>query len=394
MKTLQHQSRMMRKWTRLIILSGIITCLASCEKTDNIQGQEPNKATFESVAKKLNIRYDRNAISQLQRQFKTPAEWEKEIQKQRAAHTGRPHKHVQVAGSVHANKAKNNLAATNNANSSEGDFKLTLITPDRRIDIPVSRQKAWDMRILDIAEEQGIRLPYSDRAGASSTCVAKMVSGMVDQSDQSFLDDEDIDNGWILTCMAYMLTDVTIRTHMEDEYVLSKMNDFNQTVSGSTACALTEPEGEYSGPEQTEFDYLAGKPLITRWRNSDWVFFKGPGIGWVPGLRNGFGFKAHLRGKVKLVQRGASPDQDVWSWYSLEYAGTQMIGQPFPTVTVDCTTYNETPSFTPETGASLNNILYAAMQWDYTIEIRSSRLEDLPWIRQYQANTPFLPAKE
>lgn len=104
---------------------------------------------------------------------------------------------------------------TTTTSSSALSYSVKLVSEEHDIDATIDC--ADDVFIVDAAEDAGIDLPYSCRAGSCSSCAGKMVSGTVDQSEQSFLEDEQIDDGFVLTCVAYPTSDCEIQVHMEEE---------------------------------------------------------------------------------------------------------------------------------------------------------------------------------
>jgi 2Fe-2S type ferredoxin len=92
-------------------------------------------------------------------------------------------------------------------------YQVRLISKKENLDTTI--ECADDMTIVEAAAEVGIDLPVSCNAGACSSCVGKIVEGEINQDDQSFLDNDQLDQGFALLCVTYPRSNCTIKTHQE-----------------------------------------------------------------------------------------------------------------------------------------------------------------------------------
>ena len=66
----------------------------------------------------------------------------------------------------------------------------------------VSYQVEHKRPLLDSLREQGVDLPYGCRYGGCISCAAKLVDGEVDQKRQVALNNRQINDGYIILCVA------------------------------------------------------------------------------------------------------------------------------------------------------------------------------------------------
>ena len=66
---------------------------------------------------------------------------------------------------------------------------------------------AKNQTILDAALENDIDAPYSCQGGACATCIGRVVLGEAKMEQNHILTDSEIEEGLVLTCQAFPLTE-------------------------------------------------------------------------------------------------------------------------------------------------------------------------------------------
>lgn len=83
--------------------------------------------------------------------------------------------------------------------SLDGNTEITVILDDEE----TTFEMRMDELILDAALVKGLDAPYSCQGGVCSSCLAKVVEGSAVMERNTILDQEEIDEGLILTCQAH-----------------------------------------------------------------------------------------------------------------------------------------------------------------------------------------------
>ena len=69
--------------------------------------------------------------------------------------------------------------------------------------------------LLTSLREQGVDLPYGCKYGGCITCAAKLISGKVDQRAQVALNNRQINDGYVILCVARPMSDCTLEIGVE-----------------------------------------------------------------------------------------------------------------------------------------------------------------------------------
>lgn len=69
--------------------------------------------------------------------------------------------------------------------------------------------------LLETLREQGVDLPYGCKYGGCISCAAKLIAGEVDQRRQVALNNRQINDGYVILCVARPRGDVTLEVGVE-----------------------------------------------------------------------------------------------------------------------------------------------------------------------------------
>jgi ring-1,2-phenylacetyl-CoA epoxidase subunit PaaE len=108
-----------------------------------------------------------------------------------------------TTGAAMAAKVQADVDAKSRQVDAAKGIRLTVVLDGKQHEVPLGR----DERVLDAALNAGLDLPYSCKAGVCCTCRGKVLDGRVEMEKNFTLQDDEMAQGFVLTCQAKALTD-------------------------------------------------------------------------------------------------------------------------------------------------------------------------------------------
>jgi ferredoxin len=87
--------------------------------------------------------------------------------------------------------------------ASAGGGQVTIVLDRKKVSVPLVEKET----LLESARRAGLSPPFSCEAGNCGTCMGKLVEGRATMRVNDALEQDEIDEGYILTCQAIPDTD-------------------------------------------------------------------------------------------------------------------------------------------------------------------------------------------
>ena len=98
--------------------------------------------------------------------------------------------------------------------------------------------------LLEELRAQGVDLPYGCKYGGCITCAAKLTSGQVDQRRQVALNNRQINDGYIILCVARPKTDISLKIGVESHDKLYRNPFLDPLKPHELKADIAIPKGE------------------------------------------------------------------------------------------------------------------------------------------------------